>query len=180
MPTASGGPAAPWSWGWGPRSPALGGVHVVPSSPQTVVSMNLNLNLASLSFVCLFFEPLVREGVSADGDLGAWSLAPPARQNWGEGLTCVGDTDVQFCHPWWLTRAHMIRLQLHSVTHTCRMQTSDLSLPSPQEGKQSLTKKSFPEADRELPSVVTPIAPHSRLRRALTFFTPTRLCWGAL
>ena len=43
--------------------------------------MNLNLNLASLSFVCLFFEPLVRDGVSADGDLGAWSLAPPARQN---------------------------------------------------------------------------------------------------
>ena len=90
-----------------------------------------------LTFNQADFEPLVCEGVSADGDLGAWSLAPPARQNWGKGLTCVGDTDVQFCHPWRLTQAHMIRLQLPNVTHTCKMQTSNLSLPSPREGKQS-------------------------------------------
>lgn len=72
--------------------------------------MNLILNLASLSFFAYFFEPLVCEGVGADGDLEAWPLAPPARQNWGQGLTCVEDTDVQFCHRWRLTQTHMIRL----------------------------------------------------------------------
>lgn len=148
---------------------------MVPSSPQIVVSMNLNLNLASLSSVCLFFEPLVYEGVGADGDLGTWSSAPPARQNWGQRLTCVGDTDVQFCHPWRLTQAHMIRLQHHNVTHTCKMPTSNLSAFSSGRKTESLRKKSFPEADRELPSVVTPIALHSRLQRALTFFMPARL-----
>lgn len=142
-----------------------------PISPNCELPMNLNLNWLLCLLFAYFFEPLVAEGVLWRFGAGLRPHQPGRtgdRDHLCRGHRC---TVCHHCgHRLFISRS----VQHHNVTHTCKMPTSNFSAFLSKENR-IIKEEIISEADRELPSVVTPIAPHSRLQRALTFFMPTRL-----